>query len=113
MAKKTKKITYEWWDAVVEIDEGPETTEMMKEQVLFWMGGQQMIDREKGDVELAYLKMLGRALIRLSMEYNMTGVLDEMDEREGWAPLRGKHGVTLISCDQWDFDDGEFQIIEQ
>ena len=48
-----KKIEFDWWQAVVEIDGKPETLELMEEQLLFWMGGQERINTAKGNIEQA------------------------------------------------------------
>ena len=48
MSKKRVEITFDWWSSVVEIDQSEETTEAMKEQLLFWSGGQGLIDDADG-----------------------------------------------------------------
>ena len=113
MAIKKKTINFEHWEAVVEVNNSLETKESMKEQLLFFMGGQRLIDGAEGDIEEAYLKSLGGQLIRLSMDYNLYGVLEEIDEMEGWLPVRGKYGVKLISVDPWDFDESFFDIKDE
>ena len=105
---KKVKIGFDWWDAVVEITESEETTNIMREQLLFWMGGQRMIDDADGDVEEAYLKMLAVELINSSMDYTLSGVLKDFEEKEGWATLDGTFGVKLISVNEWKFDEDEF-----
>lgn len=107
---KKRKISYEWWEAVVEIADDAEGS--MKEQLLFWLGGQEMIDDADGDVELAYLRMLGRELVRESMDLTLPGILKEWETREGWAPLDGSCGVTLVSMDTWEFHDDDFSVSE-
>lgn len=107
---KKKKIEFDWWEAVVEIDDKPETIEVMREQLLFWMGGQERINAAKGDIELAFLKMLGQFAINESIGHTLEGVLCAIDDTEGWASLRGKYGVKLISVDSWEFEESEFMV---
>lgn len=107
---KKVKIEFDWWEADVLIEDTPETLEKMKEQLLFWMGGQQWIDDEDGDVEMAYLKMLTRTILPLSMDYNLFGIVEKISDREGWYPIDGTHGVKLISCDSWYFESGNIHI---
>lgn len=109
---KKVKISYEWWNAIVEIDETPETVEYMKDQLMFWTGGERRIDYEDGDVETAYLKMLGEAMISQTMRLNIHGILNYFSEAEGWALLDGSFGIRLVSVDNWEFETDEF-IIEE
>lgn len=107
---KRKKIVYEWWEAVVEIAD--DSTDKMKEQVQFWVHGEQWIKEADGDVELAYLRMLGQSLIAESMQWNLYGILKEWENREGWYPLDGSGGVKLVSVDRWEFSDDDFQVLD-
>ena len=107
-----KKIEFDWWQAVVEIDGKPETLELMKEQLLFWMGGQGRINTAKGNIEQAFLKMLGQFLIYESIGHTLEGVLCAIDEAEGWASLRGKYGVKLIYVESWEFEENEFMVTD-
>jgi len=101
------KITFQWWEAVVEIDDTPETEAAMKEQVLFWRRD------VPEDVKKAYLSMLAVELIRESTEWSLPGVLEAFDSKEGWLPLCGEHGVTLIEIDSWVFDGDDFDFEEE
>ena len=111
MIKKVR-INFEWWDCAVEIEQNQQTLDYMKEQLLFWSGGQRRIDKENGDIEKAYLKMLGYELILMSIDYNLYGILSEFKDKEGWYSLDGSYGVKLISIDEWEFDKDEFYIEE-
>jgi len=96
-------LTFDWWEAVVEVERCDKTTEKMKAQLLFWMNGQHRIDEEKGDIEKAYLKMLTQQLIYLSMEFSISGIKDEFRGMEGWYSIEGRHGVELLTADTWKF----------
>jgi hypothetical protein len=102
---KTVTITYDWWEAVVEVDDTQDTIDVMTEQLLFWSGGKSRIKQANGDVITAYMKMLGEQLITLSMTYSLNGIISHFDEAEGWYDVKGNHGVKLISCNEWEFED--------
>ena len=105
---KTVVISFDWWEAVIRLSDNIEN--LMKSQLLFWMDGQQRIDREGGDIEQAYLKMLGEELIKYSMEYNFFGILNKFEDKEGWCPLDGSEGIQLMSINNWEFSQDDFYI---
>lgn len=109
---KQVKISYEWWVALVEIDDIPETYQYMEDQLLFWSGGEDRIDREDGDVESAYLRMLGEAIITKSTRLTVQGIIRHFAEAEGWVPLDGSFGIRLVTVDTWEFESDEFLIQE-
>ncbi len=115
MANKKVEInlTFDWWEAVVEVERCDKTTGLMKEQLLFWMGGQDRIDEEDGDIEKAYLKMLTQQIICLSMEFNTFGIKDEIGDMEGWCSIDGKDGVKLLTADTWEFSDSDVHLEEK
>lgn len=106
MAKEI--LRYEWWEAVFEVDEVPATADFMKEQLLFFSGGQQLID-EHG-IKQGYFKLIAPYLVEASMKYNLFGVKEWFKEQEGFASLDGDFGIKLISIDAWEFDRDEFQL---
>jgi hypothetical protein len=106
MAKET--LRYEWWEAVFEVDEIPETAKWMEEQLLFFSSGKELI--EKYGVKQGYFKLIAPYLISLSMTYNLFGVKEEFKEMEGFADLDGNYGIKLISIDEWEFYRDEFTL---
>ena len=104
------QIEYEWWLAVLEIDDSESTLSTMRDQLLFWTNGQERIKDSNGNIELAYLRMIGRELMLNSMEFNIKGVLEHFKGLEGYAPLDGSHGVKLLSVDSWQFEECDFYI---
>ncbi len=104
------KLTYDWWEAILEIDGSKDTIRVMEDQLLFWMGGQERIDDEDGDIVRAYLKMLCTKLLLLSMDWNIDGINHALKESEGWALLDGSFGVKLVSVDRWELSEGDFFI---
>ena len=97
---KKKKIEFDWWIAEVEIDDKPETIELMKEQLLFWSNGKYRIATANGNIEQAFLKMLGLFLINESIGHSLEGVLCAIDEAEGW-------GKAPSSSSQKESRDGQ------
>jgi len=107
---KRVKISFDWWEAEVEIDESEKTLEIMRSQIMFWMDGEKELVRYDGNAEKAYLKMLGQELLPMSREYNLSGILSEFEDLEGWAPLDGSFGVKLISVDSWYFEKNDIRL---
>lgn len=106
MAKET--LRYDWWEAVFEVDEVPATADFMKETLLFFGGGQRLID-EHG-IKQGYFKFIAPYLIRESMEYNLAGVKQWFKEQEGFGDLDGNCGIKFISIDAWSFDHDDFEL---
>ena len=106
---RTKTVSYDGqWEATVEIDD--HAVPKMHEQLMYWYGGEQRIANADGDIETAYLLMLGQELIRESMDYTIEGVLEQFADKEGWYPLDGSAGVRLVSLDNWEFYEDEFEL---
>lgn len=111
---KRYKISHEWWDAILEINDDEKTKEAMKEQLMFFMGGQKMIDQADGDITRAYLESISKHILIESMRFTSPkGVIEAIGEYEGFIPLDGSCGVKLVSVDTWEFSDSSFDIIEQ
>jgi len=110
---KKVKITHKNWSADVLIDdEDPKTLRAMKSQLMHWASGEHKIEREKGNVEQAYLKMLGQELAAQSIEKGLTEVVEKFEFIEGFFPLDGSYGVRLITLQHWEFDANEFNLEE-
>ena len=111
MAEKYK-LTFDWWEAVLEIKDDEKTKNHMKDQLLFFSGGQELIDNEDGDITQAYLKQTTPSLIKESMEWKKGGVINQIADNmyEGFLPIDGSFGVTLISIDNWEFADDDLRI---
>ena len=109
---KKIRLNFEWWDAVVEIDYNENTLQWMKDQLLFWSGGQEKIDDEEGNIEQAYLKMLAQEILPLSQSLNLYGLTEHFKEAEGWAALNDDFGVKLVSVEPWNFETEDIQLVE-
>lgn len=106
MAKET--LRYEWWDAEFEVEETPKTADYMKEVLLFFGGGQRLID-EYG-IKQGFFKFIAPYLVKASMEYNLFGVKEWFKEQEGFGSLDGEYGIKLISISEWYFDRDDFTL---
>ena len=106
---RTTTISYDGqWEAKVEIADDAEPK--MREQLMYWAGGEYRLASAGGEVERAFLIMLGQALVREAMDYTIEGVLARFADREGWYPLDGSAGVRLVSIDNWEFYEDEFEL---
>lgn len=104
------KIDYDYWTVELEID--PTKISNFKEQLMFWGGGEYWIARERGDVKIAFIKLLARELVRMSMDYNLKGIIKEFENKEGWLPLNIEHGVRVLSIDDFTFDEDNFYVTQ-
>tara|TARA_R110002072_G_scaffold299355_1_gene474683 strand:+ start:379 stop:744 length:366 start_codon:yes stop_codon:yes gene_type:complete len=109
---KKVKVTFDWWEMLVEINPCDKTLAGMKEQLLFWTGGEGCIDAEDGDIESAFLKMLAAEILPLSQEYNLRGINNYFNEAEGWLPVDGTFGVKVIDLSAWEFMRHEMDVDE-
>jgi hypothetical protein len=94
------------WDATVEVDDSAEG--VMREMLLFWSGGQALIDEHEGDITRAFLQLLVLSMLPLSMHYLEPWRV--LQEGEGWYPLDGSYGIEVLSCGEWTFDDAEIDV---
>jgi hypothetical protein len=114
------------WACSVEINEefiiqtlsepdAPYSTKMlMKEMVLFWMGGKSRLKENDDDIAKTYLQQLGREILIILTEQdlNVHGVISEFENREGWSKLDGSFGIKLLDVDNVDIAHDEFEIEE-
>lgn len=104
-----------YWDGAVEIDTGNvAATEAMKETVEFWSDWQYRLNENGGDYVRTFLKMLGQKLVlmQLGFGYNLSGIIKEMAKEEGWPPLDGTYGITLVRCDDAEISEDDIFISE-
>jgi hypothetical protein len=114
--KKKFKLTFDWWEAVVEIEQNEKTIGHIKDQLSFFTGGQRTIDNAENNEEIieAYLRQIARSLVVESMDWKLEGVIDQIadDMYEGFLPIDGSFGVKLVSIDNWEFSEEDFDIKE-
>jgi hypothetical protein len=85
---------------------------ILMDQVLFWMDGKMNIKIHDGNYVTAYLKNLADLVKNSVRDCNgsMVKVKREIENAEGYYPVNGEFGITLVSCqlDQYN----EFEIEE-
>ena len=86
--------------ATVEID-AEKAEAPIKEMVEFWSSAEDDLQEAKGDYTVAWLRRLGRFIVR-----NNRPPQDD----EGWYPFDGNHGIKLVSWDAWEADDDLFSV---
>lgn len=112
MSTKQYQIVFDWWDALIEINDNQETREAIKRQLLSFSDGQQLIDAEGGDIIQAYLKQMSTQLITASIDCTLSGVVKLYQQKDGFIPLDGSKGVKLLSIDNWVFHLSDFVFEE-
>lgn len=115
MAIKRYRLEYSSaFSIVVDIDDEKCTKELLHEINDFWGGSDDRLFAADDDVLMAVLKMLVVMAARVSIEqyWNAAETLKSAPP-EGWPPLDGRYGITLISMDSFSFDDDEVSISSQ
>jgi len=126
---KIYKLTFTplMWDCKVQVDadmiiehlstpDKPYTAlDAMREQILFWTGGEWRLKRNNGDVVKTYLQQLGReiALIVTTERVNLLGVIDNFKDREGWPVMDGGWGVKILFTEDIEFDHDDIEVEEE
>jgi hypothetical protein len=113
MTIKRYTVSYSWtYDMVVDVDHAVMTDEKLHEINNFWSNADWRLQRARGDVLKAVLRMLALTAFRMTItDLDPEGRLREGTE-EGWPPLDGSHGITLVSLDYFELDDDEISIKE-
>lgn len=115
--KKRYEITYDWNQTVtVEVDHDVMTDAKLHEINRFWSGADERIQDYEGSVLWAVLVMLAQRCLRLSIT-ELGSVKDCFNWKtghgvEGWPTMDGSDGITLISVDDFEFDEDEFVVKE-
>lgn len=126
---KTYKITFPdlTWECTVEIDpdfirhinspDGLETltvADTIKIMVEFWWDWESRLFYNNGDYTITFLQQLANEILTtiISNNYNLDGVIYDFNNKEGWCPMDGSHGIKIINADEVDFRDRDFQVSE-
>lgn len=103
-------------DAVIEVRGGNSMTlkEAMKSMILFWSGGSDRLDANDGDITKTFLQQLAREIyyIIVQHKFNLLGVVEEFQNREGWWPMDGTHGIRITYIDDVYIDHADFKMEE-
>jgi len=97
------------WEAEVEVDT-EKSAPVIKEMVEFWLGWESRLEGHSGDYLSTFLAMLARELLIVVMEGGWGSRVSKFKNREGWYPLDGSQGITLVRCDDYRFEDEEFTV---
>lgn len=115
----TKRRKFELHDCNVEFNvdyDHPDLISNVEDNIYFWDEPHRVISRvkeleiqydfssEEAEVHLFLLDAVVK-LINLSMDdWALEGLKDIIKEHEGWFPLNGECGITLISCMNFRLD---------
>lgn len=107
------------WTAEVEIDEDfvienqPYTTkDIIIDMVEFWSNYEYRLELNDGDYIKTFLQNLAREILYIITEYNynISGVISEFKNREGWCVMDGSKGIKIISIDDFEFELDNFEV---
>jgi hypothetical protein len=84
--------------AEVQIDHTDQARLVIKEMVEFWGNWEKRLRDHNGNYTQCFLHQLGRCILRGGREVVKGGA-------EGWYPLNGSHGITVLGVWPPDFDD--------
>lgn len=111
-SKRNYRLTFMGlFEVFVEVDHAVLTEEKLREHMNFWTEGESLINGY-GTPLKAFLTLLCRRIMKQSVL--SLNVKDEFNSGciEGYPPLDGTHGLTLITYDDFEFD-GDVDIDEE
>jgi len=74
--------------------------DMMKEMVDFWSGSEYRLTDNNGNYFETFLKQLCHEVMILGVDdKNVTGIINEFNNREGWWKIDGSEGIKLLSVE--------------
>lgn len=119
MAKISYTVTYDptYWSFTVTIEDefnDKQTLDIIKQMVEFWSDWEQRLDENDGDYTMAFLQQLGKEAFLIAVEnnYNTVGVVDEFNSREGWYPMDGSMGITIVATDTAEILHSDFSVVK-
>lgn len=96
---------------ILEIDHSFENLDKnIKDMVEFWSGYLYKLKYEKGDYTRTWLKMLLTEILNNECGENISKQLEYFQNCEGFYPLDGSYGITLIDVSYPSFDEDDFNI---
>jgi hypothetical protein len=111
--KTRYKLTYEWSaEMVVDVDDEKLTPQMLKDWNEFW-GDADDRASDTGGPLIALLKMMYVRL--LADDFGTLDALGDFrkGEVEGYPPMDGSCGVTIVSFTSFEFDDFNVEVVEE
>lgn len=112
MAVKRYELNYANAYALVDIDDEKCTEKLLHELNDFWWDAGEVLDHAGGNITKAVLTRLCTKLMIMSvhhfdaMERMLTG------REDGWPPLDGSYGITLVQMDDFEFELDEVTVLE-
>lgn len=105
---KKYKIEYGFlvWDCIIEFNTTLFTLENVNEYLNFFSWSYNKLN----DPYEEYAKKIAFKIIAESDILNKKGIINLFESEEGFPRLDGSSGVLLVSCDNWEFNEEEFEI---
>ncbi len=101
----------------IDVGEGEEYTvdQSIKDMVDFWMGKDERLMDSEGDYTIAFLKQLHAEVMEIFIEYNynLWGITEEFNNREGWSKMDGSCGIKLIDFEESVLFDADLFGVEE
>ena len=94
------------------VKHGFDMENILTDQVLFWSNGEHDLDFHDGDYTKVYLMYVANLIKIHSREWNIDGVKRQIDQQEGYYPVSGEWGITLLSCSLYEDNDFEVEVLE-
>ncbi len=87
----------------------------IKEMVDFWITKEERLMDSDGDYTIAFLKQLHAEVMEISIEYNynLWGIIEEFNDREGWSKMDGSRGIKLIHFEEPEIFDAHLFNVEE
>lgn len=102
------------WDCTLEFDTEKTTEyggkiytldENLRSSLDFFSGGEEVLEESNGNLYIAYAKFISKKILIESMDWNVSGIIDQFKDSEGYLELDGSQGVTLIYADGFEIDN--------
>ena len=110
----TVEIDFDKVNEVMEKKEVP-ILETIKEMVLFWTSGEELIEDYEGDYVKAFLKNLCQKALGIQYEFyvNTSGVISHFESQEGYCSMDGSMGIKLLEVSEMELSYFEDYTIKE
>lgn len=110
---RTYEIDFDWKASVkVEVDHSVFTDEVATMINGFWMGADDRLHCEDGNLIKAVLKMLAARIFAMDIELGIgvSGLIALFDNEEGWPKMNGSDGIKIVSLDGLTFEPEDMSV---
>jgi hypothetical protein len=112
--KKRYKLEYSGaFPMIVEVDDEKFTEQHLKDWNEFWSNHEVRSAHKSGSALVPMLEMAYLLALQNSVTYWNARERLIKGEDEGHQPFDGSCGITLISMEDWEFDDSEVSCSEE